>query len=139
MENAEYIQIRLENQITWYGDESNWCQKRFKAHRIIQIVLAASLPVMASMDCLENWFPIIASVFGALISVSVSVAALCKYHEHWTQYRTTAEMLKHEKYMYLTKAGKYANNKPLALLVERVESLISKEHTQWDSHQRSHN
>jgi hypothetical protein len=47
-------------------------------------------------------------------------------------YRSTCEELRHEKYLYHGKAGPYATAEtPYALLTERVESLISKEHAKW--------
>jgi hypothetical protein len=47
-------------------------------------------------------------------------------------YRSTAEALKHEKYLWLAKAGPYSNVKNLdPLLAERVESLISRENAKW--------
>jgi len=57
---------------------------------------------------------------------------LNQYHHNWITYRSTAEALKHEKYLFLSKAGPYAaaiNDN--ALLAERVESLVSQEHAKW--------
>jgi hypothetical protein len=45
--------------------------------------------------------------------------------------RTTTEALRHEKYLFLTKSEPYHNNNPLHLLVSTVETLISKENTNW--------
>jgi hypothetical protein len=42
--------------------------------------------------------------------------------------------LKHEKYLYLAQAGPYAGaDKPVVVLAERTESLISQEHAKWVS------
>ena len=40
-------------------------------------------------------------------------------------------MLKHEKYLYLTKCKPYDGSDAFTRFVERCESLISKEHSQW--------
>jgi hypothetical protein len=46
------------------------------------------------------------------------------------------EELRHEKYLWIAKAGHYADAKDLdRLLAERVESLISTEHANWVSTQ----
>lgn len=55
-----------------------------------------------------------------------------KYHENWIQYRSTAEILKHEKFLYLTRSGGYKNSSAsFNELVERCESIISSENVDW--------
>lgn len=68
---------------------------------------------------------------GVVIAVSVAAGSLYKFQENWIQYRTTAETLKHEKYLYLTKSAPYNEENAFIQLVQRIESLISKENTQW--------
>jgi hypothetical protein len=52
-------------------------------------------------------------------------------------YRSTCEALKHERYLYLAKAGPYAAaTEPRVLLAERVEGLVSQEHAKWASTQQ---
>jgi hypothetical protein len=52
--------------------------------------------------------------------------------------RSTCELPKHEKYLYLGKAGPYASAPdPQALLAEKVESLVSRKHAKWASTQQS--
>ncbi|MBC8146611.1 MAG: hypothetical protein H8E98_01335 [Bacteroidetes bacterium] len=46
----------------------------------------------------------------------------------------TCEMLKHEKYLFLTKCAPYNLEDAFCLLVSRVENLISKENTQWSEY-----
>jgi len=143
MNESDYMTDRLDDQIGWYSDQAGRCQKKYKSHRVAQIILAATLPVVATIGYLNIWswvmecFPVIASTIGASISVSVSISTLCKYHEHWIQYRTTAESLKHQKYLYLTKTAPYHEDDRFPRLVTNVESLISKENTQWNIHQQS--
>jgi hypothetical protein len=62
---------------------------------------------------------------------------LNQYHANWIAYRSTAEALKHEKYLHLAGAGPYADvANPEALLAERVEGLVSQEHAKWVSAQQ---
>ncbi|MDX8400740.1 MAG: DUF4231 domain-containing protein [Gallionellaceae bacterium] len=77
---------------------------------------------------------IIVGGLGVIIAVSSGVVALFKFQEHWLQYRTTAESLKHHKYLYLTKTPPYNDEKSFNLLVESVEGLISKENSNWVSY-----
>jgi hypothetical protein len=48
-----------------------------------------------------------------------------------------SQTLAHEKFLYLARAGPYADAaRPMALLAERVEGLVSQEHAAWVSEQR---
>ncbi|MDF2738882.1 MAG: hypothetical protein K0S88_248 [Actinomycetia bacterium] len=46
-------------------------------------------------------------------------------------YRSTAEALKHECYLYLAKAGLYVGEDRQSQLAERLEGLVSQEHAKW--------
>lgn len=56
---------------------------------------------------------------------------LNKWHENWIQYRYIAELLKHEKYLYITKASPYDDENAFEFLVQRVERTISSENVNW--------
>ncbi|MBI3660542.1 DUF4231 domain-containing protein [Candidatus Acetothermia bacterium] len=76
------------------------------------------------------------ATLGVLIVVLEGLQSLNQFQHNWTTYRSTCEELKHEKFLWLAKAGPYANARNAdALLAERVESLISREHTKWVSAQ----
>jgi hypothetical protein len=46
--------------------------------------------------------------------------------ERWIGHRSTAEVLKDERYLYLARAGPYVGEDRHKLLAERIEGLISK-------------
>ena len=52
-------------------------------------------------------------------------------------YRSTAEALKHERYLYLAAAGPYGGDDRVRVLAERVEGLVSQEHAKWTESRRS--
>jgi len=131
MTEDEYINDRLINQLNWYSKKSQYNQKYHKSLKIIEIVSASIIPFVAGMNeniPYSNW---ILGISGILIAVITAISALCKFQENWIQYRTISETLKHEKYLYLTKVYPYDSSSSFDLLVKRVESLISKENTQW--------
>ncbi len=62
------------------------------------------------------------------------VQAINQWHHNWITYRSTCEALRHEKYTYLERADPYdgySDEQARKILVERVESLISTEHSKW--------
>jgi len=124
---------RLEDQITWYDRKSAQCQQRFKVLKAQELAAAASIPVVAAFDV-----PVyVAGILGAVVVVTEGVLHVNQYHQNWITYRSTAESLKHEKYLFLARADVYSGSKrPLRLLAERIEGLISQEHARWISSRR---
>jgi hypothetical protein len=123
---------RLEDQRKWYAKNSAYNQKRYKYLKTVQLVLAASIPIIALID--TSYTKFIVAIFGALIALLEGVQQLYQFHTLWTDYRSTAENLKHEKYLFLSLSGPYRGvdrNDALLLLAERIEEHISKEHAKW--------
>jgi hypothetical protein len=124
---------RLESQIKWYGSHARSNKRWYMRIKLVQIVSAAIIPVIAAAD-LAVW---VAGALGALVVVLESVQQLFQFHSNWTTYRSTAESLKHEKYLYVARAGAYATAKdPAGLLAERIEGRVSQEHAAWASEQQ---
>lgn len=126
---------RLEDQIAWYDRQSARCQQRFKVLKALELAAAAAIPVVAGFGV-----PVyVAGILGAVVVVTEGVLHVNQYHQNWITYRSTAESLKHEKYLFLAGADVYSGSrKPLRLLAERIEGLISQEHARWISSRRHH-
>ena len=121
---------RLEDQVGWYDRKSASSQRMFKRLKVLQLVAAAMVPVAASVDA-AVW---ITGGLGALVVVVEGVQQLGQYQQNWTNYRSTCEALKHEKYLYLAGAGHYHGaDSPKPMLAERIEGLVSQEHAKWTS------
>ena len=124
---------RLEEQIDWYSHGATRNKRSYMRIKVVQILSAATIPVLAATG-LPTW---VSGGLGALIVVLESIQQLFQFHSNWTQYRSTAEGLKHEKYLYLASAGAYSKAAdPGALLPERVEGRVSQEHATWASEQQ---
>lgn len=123
---------RLEDQIGWYDRKSSTNQRRYKWFKILEIAVAASLPVVAAVHS-PVW---VTGGLAAVIVVLEGVQHIYQYQEHWITYRSTAEALKHERYLYLAQAGPYVANDRHRQLAERLEGLISQEHAKWTVTQR---
>jgi hypothetical protein len=132
---SDPIYARLEGQIDWYDRKSRTAQRAFKRIKVAEILSAAVIPFLAGIS-IPNDKLIIAGL-GVLITILEGILHLNQYQQLWDTYRSTCEALKHEKFVYLGKAGPYANATDAhALLAERVESLVSQEHAQWNSFQQ---
>ncbi|MGN6816154.1 MAG: DUF4231 domain-containing protein [Solirubrobacterales bacterium] len=119
---------RLQDQLTWYDKKSQVNQSRFKLLKVCQIVTAAAIPVAAGVSA-PAW---LVGGAGAFIVVLEGLQQLEQYQQNWTSYRSTCEQLKHEQFLFLSRAGPYADVPDAeAVLAERVESLVSQEHAAW--------
>jgi hypothetical protein len=132
-DQAEPTEARLQDQIAWYDRKSGECQRRFKLLKGFQLVIAAAIPVVATIDI----HPAVTAGLGAAIVVIEGFQQLNQYQQNWALYRSNAEALKHEKFLYLARAGPYASAGDVrTLLADRIEGLISQEHAKWVSARR---
>lgn len=134
MEVDEYMRDRVEDQITWYDEKSLKNQRVFKRLRLVEMVAAASIPLLvAFIDPERPSVALAIGVLGAGIAVLAGVFGLHQFEQHWVDYRTTCESLKKEKYLFLTNAEPFDQEpaENYQLLVQRVETLVSKENTNW--------
>jgi len=140
MSESDVVLDRLEDQIAWYDKKSRYCQRMFKIMKMATIMISVSIPLFAAFVSYRpvtgSLVALITGALGAAIALLEAIQQLNQYHHNWLTYRSTAEALKHEKYLFLATAGPYAAaENPRALLAERVESLVSQEHAKWASAQ----
>jgi hypothetical protein len=124
---------RLEDQIKWYSNKSRSCQCWYKRLKFCQIGLATSIPLssLLTSEWLARW---IAASAGSLIALMEGVQHMNQYSTLWVTYRSTSELLKHEKFLFLSEAGPYrglTEKERFVLLAERVEERVSTEDAKW--------
>jgi hypothetical protein len=131
----EYIETRLCDQIEWYDRKSLENQKKFKIYRTAEIIAAALIPFLSgisiNMPKLSLIGTIIVGILGTAVTIIASILGLGKHQENWAEYRTTCESLKKERFLFQTGVEPYNTEDAFRLLVQRVETLISKENTNW--------
>ncbi len=133
--DSDPIYGRLEDQIDWYDRKSRSSQRIFKRIKDVEILSAAAIPFLAALNYPHD--KLVTAGLGVLITILEGLLHLNQYQQNWTNYRSTCEALRHEKYVYLANAGPYASAAdPRALLAERVESTVSQEHAKWASVQQ---
>ena len=133
MDITEYMKTRVDDQIAWYDKKSVKCQHWYKALQVIEIIIAASIPVLSGYTNYSCAIPIILGIAGAIITIIESLTKLFKYHENWIEYRTTCELLRYQKYLYITKSAPY-NDTPENIdniFIRNIENIISSENNKW--------
>jgi hypothetical protein len=138
MDESDYLKSRLEAQISWYDSNSDKNKRRFIGFRCTEIAAAVTVPILIGYIArFGPWLELVAGFLSLLVALIAGLLALFRFQEIWIQYRSTCETLRHEKYLFLTKAEPYNCDEPFPLLVRRTEALISKEHTAWSQFIRS--
>lgn len=140
MDENDYLANRLNDQIDWYSKKSEWNQWWYKLIKRTEMILSALIPVLMAFWSDNFYAKFFIATAGGTITVLAGINGLYKFHENWIEYRSTSETLKHEKYMFLTRTGVYANDEnAFQCLVERVESIISHENINWAQLNRCNN
>ena len=123
---------RLDEQISWYGRKSRKACFLYKSLKILQIAISAIIPLISLF--INEEAKRIMAVLGVIILFIEGLQQLNQYQQTWLIYRSTCEMLKHEKYTFLAGAGVYttADNAEI-MLSERTEALMLQEHSRWYS------
>lgn len=134
MNDKEYIEKRLDNQIKWYSQTSQKNQKYFKRLKFGEILCAALIPFLVGYADTSSIIQIIVGLLGIFIAVVTGVIGLHKFQENWIEYRTTAETLKHQKYLYETSCTPYDDENSFKKLVQICEGIISKENSNWSQY-----
>lgn len=126
-EFEEYFNNRYQKAVEWYDTKSIWNKGVYYVFQISIIVVSSITPILALLEL--KWPTTIAASF---VAIGTGIIKFMKLEENWISYRTICETLKKEPYLMQAELSDYAlcddKNK---LFVDRVESLISREHTLW--------
>jgi hypothetical protein len=122
---------RIRAQSDWYGKKARSNRSTYMAFKIVQIVMAASIPVVsvAVAGGVQRWTN---AILGALIGIIEAVLQLGQYQQNWLTYRATREALRREDFLHSAKAGPYSGQTDLdGIYVERADAIMSGESAKW--------
>src|SRR5205823_8993591 len=72
------------------------------------------------------------TITSLFVVITVSLESVFHYREQWKNYRSTEQLLGHEKFLFLSRVGRYADlddARAFHLFVERVEDAIATENS----------
>jgi hypothetical protein len=129
----EYLKSRVVDQINWYDKKSVINKSWFLSLKISEILVALFIPFLSAyISNYDNHLNIVVGILGIIVAAIAGTITLVKFQEKWIEYRTVAESLKLEKFLFLAKAGPYKDSEePFQFFVERFESLISTSTKKW--------
>jgi hypothetical protein len=132
----DFLELRWLDQVTWMETRAAQAQRFYYRLRLITIVGAVVVPALIALNTLDGW-PGDAAKIGAwivslVVAVSAAVEGFFQFGYRWRNYRSAAERLKTEGWLYLELAGPYAAadgsySDAYPTFVSRVEELIQKD------------
>jgi hypothetical protein len=132
MNEEEYLKQRVEYQIAWYSKQASKNKKLNNASKGAVILLASSIPLVTQLNFDAELKNLSLTTIGAAIAIISGLSTLLKFSEKWGKYRSNAERLKNELYLFKTKTGQYQDvDTAFKLLVPKVEEIISTENIVW--------
>ena len=129
----DYIKERYEKYITYYDERAK--HNKFWNDTCATYILLISVAIapILTIDLLFKGAGIVwAMVLSPTVALVAGIKAHKRFYENWLNYRRTWDNLQHEYYWKKAGANAYKDAKDKnVLFVERAESLISEEGSEW--------
>lgn len=134
MSNGVNVPERVTEAMDWYDKASHRNMVSYHTIKSIQIGLAAFIPISAVIIPDGPTAKNIGAICGVLIGSIEALVQTFQFQRLYIKYRSTCEAIRQQKSLFLESAGDYGRaENPRALLVDRVEDLISQEGKAWEA------
>jgi hypothetical protein len=121
-----YITERVDKQEEWFSNKSRLNKLHYYFITGPTVVLSILVP------CVISFYGIIGKILSILCSILIALNASFNFNDKWRIYRQTSELLKREKFLFLTKADIYQDNDDAEhVFVESIEQIIYNCNDNW--------
>lgn len=125
-----YVETRLAQYQEWYDRKATKMKAMHLRMRTVSVVGGALVPVLVNLDL--GFARITATVLSLVVVASVSLESVYRYREQWKNYRSTEQLLGHERVYFAARVGPYhrlSERDAFTTLVARVEKAIASENS----------
>ncbi|MER5930785.1 DUF4231 domain-containing protein [Streptomyces sp. NPDC002054] len=125
-----YVDGRLSQCQEWYDRKAVKAKAMHLRMRTVAVVGGALVPVLVNIDL--SFARIAATVVSLTVVGAVSLESVYRYREQWKNYRSTEQLLGHERVYFEAGVGPYkglSGSEAFATLVGRVENAIATENS----------
>ena len=133
-DQSQYIEKRIDEQVSWYSRKSRQAKNWYSRLRILSVIISLSIPIVVGLigkGYDDEKLKLCIAISGALVALIEGLLSLNKYHEIWTSYRATAEGLKYHRYLFEAGASPYDVPDAFQLFVQNAEGMMATERTNW--------
>ncbi|MEU5216390.1 DUF4231 domain-containing protein [Streptomyces sp. NPDC020807] len=130
MTAERYVEGRLTQYQEWYDVKATRMKAMYLRMRTVSVVGGALVPVFVNVDL--AFARVVATVLSVVVVAAVSLESVYRYREQWKNYRSTEQLLGHERVYFEARVGPYRDlggRQAFALLVARVEKAIASENS----------
>ncbi|MEU6623360.1 DUF4231 domain-containing protein [Streptomyces litmocidini] len=130
MTPQRYIETRIAQYQEWYDTKATRMKTMHLRMRTVSVVGGALVPVFVNLDL--GFARITATALSVIVVAAISLESVYRYREQWKNYRSTEQLLGHERVFFETKVGPYRNlgrREAFSVLVARVEKAIANENS----------
>ncbi|MFE2961141.1 DUF4231 domain-containing protein [Nocardia tengchongensis] len=118
---------RVERQLTYYRTEAKKAKVSYRSVKLVQIVVGVVIPVLAAAGA-TGW---ITAAVAAIPIAAEGVQQLFQWQSNWLRFRSAAEALKTEIFLYQAEVEPYENANRLSVLAERTTKITREESAEW--------
>ncbi|MFF4171839.1 DUF4231 domain-containing protein [Streptomyces sp. NPDC001744] len=130
MTPQRYIETRLAQYQEWYDAKATRAKAMHQRMRTLSVVGGSLVPVLVNVDL--DSARVAATVLSVVVVAAVSLESVYRYREQWKNYRSTEQLLGHERVYFEARVGPYHDlpkRQSFQLLVARVEKAIANENS----------
>ena len=126
----EYLNDRVLVHIDYCDEVAYSYRSKFYLIEWVLIIFASLTPIFVILNfsyARDNWAQWIPVASSTLVAILTGGLKTFRYEENWKKYSELAELLKREKYQFMTGSGIYqSSDSPETLFVEAVETILCK-------------
>lgn len=132
----DFYKNRYKNQLDWLNDKSAHYKRLYCWGQSIVIVCSASVPFLIKSGW--NFSDTIAAIVSLVAAIVGGMLVAFAPFKLWQQYRTTAEALVSEYWMFKCGLDKYGDaDNAEKMFAENVQAILKAEHVNWAKLQSS--
>jgi hypothetical protein len=133
--SEQYISERLEQYQGWYDRKSVSMKTKYLRMKALSVIGGSLVPVLINVPYHAyiagiSVVQVVVTFISLCVVISLSLESVFHYREQWKNYRSTEQLLGHEKFFFRTRVGRYrgvSDEDAFRLLVERVEDAVASE------------
>jgi len=142
LNSEDYIRDRINDQLRFYDKKAGRYKSLYLSMRAATVIGGALVPVLVNLNFgpatvhlgsysfTLNGIKISTTLISLMVVLFVSLESVYHFKEQWRNYRSTAELMKKEYFLYASGQGRYAGKteaEAYRLFVEQIETAIDVE------------
>lgn len=142
LSSEDYIRDRINDQLRFYDKKAGRYKSLYLSMRAATVIGGAMVPVLVNLNFAPvivnlgsfvftvNGIKVSTTVISLMVVLFVSLESVYHFKEQWRNYRSTAELMKKEYFLYASGQGRFAGKteaEAYRLFVEQIETAIDVE------------